>query len=77
MKGMKIGIDFGSSSIKIFAEGKGIVVDEPSIAAVDIETNKPIAFGVSPFGIWQNKSNSPYGSYTAGKESYSLLYAGR
>ena len=37
--------------------------------------NKPIAFGVSPFGIWRNKSNSPLGSYTAGKESYSLLYA--
>ncbi len=45
MKGMKIGIDFGSSSLKIFAEGKGIVIDEPSIVAVETETGKPIAFG--------------------------------
>lgn len=45
MKGMKIGIDFGSSSIKIFAENKGIVINEPSIAAVSIETLQPIAFG--------------------------------
>ena len=45
MKGMKIGIDFGTSSLKIYAEGKGIVVDEPSIVAVEIETGRPIAFG--------------------------------
>lgn len=45
MKGMKIGIDFGSSSLKIYAEGKGIVVDEPSIVAVETETGRPIAFG--------------------------------
>lgn len=42
---MKIGIDFGSSSLKIFAEGKGVVVDEPSIVAIDTETDNPIAFG--------------------------------
>ncbi len=47
MKGMKIGIDFGSSSLKIFAEGKGIVVDEPAIVAIDTETGNPIAFGKS------------------------------
>ncbi len=45
MKGMKIGIDFGSSSLKIYAEGKGVVIDEPSIVAVEAETGKPIAFG--------------------------------
>ena len=47
MKGMKIGIDFGSYSLKIFAEGKGIVVDEPSIVAVDNTTGNPIAFGMA------------------------------
>ena len=47
MKGMKIGIDFGSYSLKIFAEGKGIVVDEPSIVAVDTITGNPIAFGMA------------------------------
>lgn len=52
MKGMKIGIDFGSSSIKIFAEGKGLVVDEPSIAAIDVETKKLIAFGKDAAAIF-------------------------
>lgn len=45
MKGMKLGIDFGSYSIKIYADGKGIVLDEPSVAAIDYETQQPIAFG--------------------------------
>ena len=45
MKGMKIGIDFGSSSIKIYAENKGIVVNEPSIAAISVDSRQPIAFG--------------------------------
>lgn len=52
MKGMKIGIDFGSSSLKIFAEGRGIVVDEPAIVAVETETNKPIAFGKAADAVY-------------------------
>lgn len=47
MKGMKIGIDFGSSSLKIVTDSKGIVVNEPSIAAIDKETGAPIAFGAA------------------------------
>lgn len=52
MKGMKIGIDFGSSSLKIFAEGKGVVVDEPSIVAIETETGKPIAFGSAADAVY-------------------------
>lgn len=52
MKGMKIGVDFGSSSLKIFVEGKGVVVDEPSLVAVDTETGFPIAFGQAACDIY-------------------------
>lgn len=52
MKGMKIGIDFGSSSLKIYVEGKGIVVDEPSIVAIDNETKNPIAFGMAADSVY-------------------------
>ena len=45
MKGMKIGIDLGSSSLKIYTEKKGLVVNEPSIVAIDSESGNPIAFG--------------------------------
>ena len=52
MKGMKIGIDFGSYSLKIYAEGKGIVVDEPSIVAIDNQTGHPIAFGKAADNVY-------------------------
>ncbi|MBO5333359.1 MAG: rod shape-determining protein [Clostridia bacterium] len=58
MKGMKIGIDFGSSSLKIFAEGKGIVVDEPSVVAIDNETGNPIAFGQAADKVYGRCSDS-------------------
>ncbi|MGL6107824.1 family 10 glycosylhydrolase [Romboutsia sp.] len=41
-----------------------------------IKSSKPsIEFGVSPSGIWRNKSSDPTGSDTKGKESYSSDYA--
>ena len=52
MKGMKIGIDFGSASLKIYAEGKGIVVDEPSIVAIDNVSGNPIAFGLAADNVY-------------------------
>lgn len=52
MKGMKIGIDFGSYSLKIYAEGKGIVVDEPSIVAIDNQSGHPIAFGKAADNVY-------------------------
>lgn len=49
---MKIGIDFGSSSLKIFAEGKGIVADDPSVVAFDSLSGNPIAFGVAADNVY-------------------------
>src|SRR5690606_3332392 len=34
-----------------------------------------VKFGISPFGIWKNKSQDPEGSATNGGSSYSELYA--
>lgn len=42
--------------------------------AVD-SSGKDIDFGISPCGIWANKSSTPYGSDTAGMEAYYQLYA--
>ena len=39
------------------------------------DSNKNIVFGVSPMGIWANKSTSPLGSDTKGGESYTQLFA--
>lgn len=45
--------------------------------AIAIKKKKPyLKFGISPFGVWRNKSNDPIGSETqAGIQSYDDLYA--
>lgn len=40
-----IGIDLGSSSVLIYIDGKGVVLREPSVAAVDKNTGKLLAVG--------------------------------
>lgn len=41
-----------------------------------VQAHKPwVKFGISPFGIWRNKSEDPYGSDTNGTESYDANYA--
>lgn len=41
-----------------------------------ISDKKPwVIFGISPFGIWRNKSNDPRGSETNGLQNYDALYA--
>lgn len=40
-----MGIDLGTASILVYIKGKGIVLNEPSVVAIDKETNKIIAVG--------------------------------
>ncbi|SFJ68558.1 glycoside hydrolase family 10 protein [Thermoflavimicrobium dichotomicum] len=41
-----------------------------------IKKEKPyVKFGISPFGIWRNKSSDPTGSETNGSQSYETIYA--
>ena len=41
----RFGIDLGTTNILIYVPGKGIVIDEPSVAAMDAVDNKIVAFG--------------------------------
>jgi len=41
----KIGIDLGTINTLVFVPKKGIVVNEPSVVAIDSKTKKPIAIG--------------------------------
>jgi len=43
--GEDIGIDLGTASVLVFRKGKGIVLHEPSVVAIDKNTNKVIAVG--------------------------------
>lgn len=40
-----IGIDLGTASVLIYVKGKGIVLQEPSVVAIDLDTNKVLAVG--------------------------------
>lgn len=40
-----MGIDLGTASVLIYRKGKGVVLNEPSVVAVDENTNKVIAVG--------------------------------
>lgn len=43
--GMDIGIDLGTASVLVYIKGKGIVLNEPSVVAIDKLSNKIIAVG--------------------------------
>ena len=45
MAGTDIAIDLGTSSVKIFLEKKGIVLNEPAVIAVDTLTDNIVAIG--------------------------------
>jgi rod shape-determining protein MreB len=46
-KGSKqIGIDLGTTNTLVYVSGKGVVLDEPTVVAVDQSTKKIVAIGV-------------------------------
>lgn len=40
-----IGIDLGTANVLIYIKGEGIVLNEPSVVAIDMENRKPLAVG--------------------------------
>lgn len=40
-----IGIDLGTANVLIYVKGQGIVLNEPSVVAIDSETRRPLAVG--------------------------------
>ncbi len=40
-----IGIDLGTANILIYIKGQGIVLNEPSVVAIEKESKRPLAFG--------------------------------
>ena len=40
-----IGIDLGTANVLIYIKGRGIVLNEPSVVAIEVETKKVIAVG--------------------------------
>lgn len=40
-----IGIDLGTANILVYVKGRGIIMNEPSVVAIDSKTRRPIAIG--------------------------------
>ena len=40
-----IGIDLGTSNVVVYLKGKGIVLSEPSVVAINTETQKVVDVG--------------------------------
>jgi len=40
-----IGIDLGTANVLVYVKGEGIVLNEPSVVAIDFETKKTLAIG--------------------------------
>ena len=47
-----IGIDLGTANVLIYIKGQGIVLDEPSVVAIDTDTKKPLAVGTEAREMW-------------------------
>lgn len=43
--GMDIGIDLGTATVLVYIKDKGIVLHEPSVVAMDLDTNEVVAMG--------------------------------
>ncbi|WP_332691578.1 rod-share determining protein MreBH [Halalkalibacter lacteus] len=42
----EIGIDLGTANILVYSKGKGIILNEPSVVAVHLDTNEVLAVGI-------------------------------
>jgi rod shape-determining protein MreB len=39
-------VDLGTANTLVYVRGQGIVLDEPSVVAINVETQRPLAVGV-------------------------------
>ncbi|HEX3038562.1 MAG TPA: rod shape-determining protein [Oscillospiraceae bacterium] len=51
MLGTDIAIDLGTSTIKIYLDGKGIILNEPSVIAFDVQTDEVVAIGKEAYAM--------------------------
>ena len=69
-----IGIDLGTATIIVYVKGRGVLYQEPSIAAYDRDANKILAFGTEAEQII---GRTPLALFRPGNdEDPTLLHAG-
>ena len=53
----EVGIDLGTANLLMYVKGEGIVIDEPSVVAIDAETKKCLAAGQDAKNTGQSTGN--------------------
>lgn len=46
-----IGIDLGTANVLIYIKGEGIVLNEPSVVAIEKDSKRPLAFGIDAYNM--------------------------
>lgn len=46
-----IGIDLGTANVLIYIKGEGIILNEPSVVAIEKDTKRPLAFGSDAYSM--------------------------
>lgn len=75
LKNRDIGIDLGTANTLVTLKGKGIVLKEPSVVAIDIKTGQIVATGHEAKEMLRKNSRTNKSSKTIKRWSYSRLFS--
>ncbi len=70
-----IGIDLGTANILVTLKGKGIILREPSVVAIDIKTGSIVATGSEAKEMLRKNTRTNKSSKTSKRWSYSRFYS--
>lgn len=70
-----IGIDLGTANTLVTLKGKGVIVKEPSVVAINTDTNQIIATGLEAKEMLRKNTREDTGNQTNTKWSYSWFYS--
>ena len=72
-----IGIDLGTATVIAYVKGKGIVLREPSVVAVDNNTNSVVAVGKEARRMLRKNTRKYRSNKTTKRRSNIKLYSNR
>ena len=75
LKGKDIGIDLGTANTLVLLKGKGIILREPSVVAIDRKTGSILATGFEAKEMLRKNSRTDRSSKTTKRWSYCRLYS--
>ena len=75
--GQDIGIDLGTATVIAYVKGKGIVLREPSVVAVDNNTGNVLAVGKEARRMLRKNTREYCSNKTSKRRCYFKLYSNR